>query len=343
MIAKMTRLQAQNLQVYERSMKKYLYIIALLLGFPLRAYLQPVPSPEENIPYLMTFGPEAPTSWGDDDYTLIFFFFIPKEYMDPFYIRVFDPEVGGDHDEINGVFNTRMKYDIYGGTGCYSDDDAKGVGPVGNYRSGNLLASKIFGQDPAYDNTWYTFGPFNPAEGEFISDFQGNIFKIIVQGISGDDGNMYRFYLSSLPNDNKPIEGANAFTYKYSFRLWNNPNNVSHIYPYVDEGTTSIQQSNFDWDDDGEIRTVSVERNSQLNVVSGEDVWISSQFNILPGEIGTSLDFQFIKRKEPTVVRNNNVVIIIRNQYGEAMPFYSAPIGGVPRYRYRIAVQPKDK
>ncbi|MCD4711267.1 MAG: hypothetical protein K8R52_10495, partial [Bacteroidales bacterium] len=34
---------------------------------------QPVPNVEENIPYLMTFGEDAETSWGDDDFTQAFF------------------------------------------------------------------------------------------------------------------------------------------------------------------------------------------------------------------------------------------------------------------------------
>jgi len=318
------------------------YIGLLIFLLPVHAFLQPVPAPEENIPYLMTFGPVAETSWGDDDFSLVFFFYVPKDYDDPLYIRVFDPDVGGDHDEVNVEFNTRMKYDVYGGNGCWSEEDARSADPVGNYRSGNLLASRIFGNDPTYDNDWFTFGPFSPTQGEFSRDFDGYLFKIIVEGVSGDDGNMYRFYLSSLPDDNRAIEGANAFTYEYSFRLWNNPNNISHIYPFVDEGTTRVLQQNFDWDDDGEIRTVSVVRNSQLNTVSGEDVWVESQFQIQEEEIGTSLDFQFIKQKEPGVVRNNNVVISIQNQYGEFMPFFTAPIGGIPRYRYKIAVQKKE-
>ena len=35
---------------------------------------QPVPAGDENIPYLMTFGNKAETSWGDDDFSQTFFF-----------------------------------------------------------------------------------------------------------------------------------------------------------------------------------------------------------------------------------------------------------------------------
>lgn len=323
-------------------MKRYIVIFAVLASTWQWAICQPVPAPEENIPHLMIFGKDAETSWGDDDYCLIFFFAVPKDFSNPVYIRVFDPDTGGEIDEINGEFNSRMSYDVYGGTGSYSDEDARETQPVGNYRSGNLLASRVFGLDPEYDNTWFTFGPFNPTEGEYVRDFDANIFKIIVQGIAGDDGNLYNFYLSQDPDNNVPVEGANAFTYEYSFRLHNNPNNVSHIYPYVDDRVVSVRQENFDWDNDGIIRTVSVARNSQFNVVSGEENWASSEFGIYPEEKNHSLDFQFIKRKD-VLVRNNNVVISVRNQYGELMPFFTVPIGGVPKYQYSISVEKKTK
>ena len=69
--------------------------------------------------------------------------------------------------------------------------------PTGNYKSGNLLGSKSFGDQPAYDQKWYTFGPFNPSEGEYVAMFDGYVFKVICDGIEGDDGNLYRYFLST--------------------------------------------------------------------------------------------------------------------------------------------------
>ena len=55
---------------------------------------QSVPSVEEKISFLVTFGGDADTDWGDDDFCQIFFFLVPESLDDPFYIRVFDPEIG---------------------------------------------------------------------------------------------------------------------------------------------------------------------------------------------------------------------------------------------------------
>jgi hypothetical protein len=299
---------------------------------------QPVPAGDENIPYLMTFGPKAGTSWGDDDFSSTFFFLIPKSYSQPFYIRVFDADISGNTDELNGIFDTRMTYSVYGGKECYTNKDAQETSPKGNYKSGNMLASKTFGNQTDYDNKWYTFGPFNPSEGEFVQKFDGYVFKVICDGTAGDDGNLYRYYLSTKMDENKPIEGANAFAYEYSFRMYDDPNEVSHIYPFVDDRTISVKLSNFDWDSDGLIRTVSVARKGQLSKVSAEDNWAEDEFKIFDEEKNTSLDIQFIKRKTPPV-KNNNVVVNVRNQYGELLPFYVIPIGGVPKYKSEVAAK----
>ncbi len=319
-------------------MNRFHIFIVLIFFVGWKVQAQAVPSEEENIPFLVTFGNQADISWGDDDFSQTFFFLVPEAYKGMVFLRVFDPDVGGMHDELNGVFDTKMQYSVHGGKEAYTSPKAQGVDPEGPVKSGNLLATKTFGVDPKYDNKWYTFGPFNPTEGEYVAKFGGYIFKLTCDGISGDDGNMYRYFMSTSGTENIPIEGGNAFAYEYSFRMHDNPKEVSHIYPYVDQECIKIKQANFDWDDDGIIRVSSEVRREQLCAVSGNAVWAESEFAIMDGEKGKSLDFQFIKKG----VKNNNVVINVRNQYGELMPFFSTPIGGVPKYKYNIGVRKKD-
>jgi len=321
-----------------RHMERFTALLGILLCIVVYSKGQPVPAGDENIPYLMTFGPKAERSWGDDDFSQTFFFLIPKANTEPIFIRVYDPDIGGNTDEINGIWDTRTVYSVYGGKECYTSKDAQETQPTGNYKSGNLLASKTFGENAQYDRQWYTFGPFNPTEGEYVAKFDGYIFKVIADGIAGDDGNLYRYYLSTKYDENKPVEGANAFAFEYSFRMHDDPNEVSHIYPFVDDRTITVKLSNFDWDDDGFIRTVSVARRGQTSPVSKEDEWVEDEFKIMDEEHNKSLDIQFIKKKTPAV-KNNNVVVNVRNQYGELLPFYVIPIGGVPKYNPSIAVR----
>jgi hypothetical protein len=321
--------------------KYRILILAFLFGLQTAATIsgQAVPGKDENIPFLVTFGKDGKTSWGDDDFSQIFFFSILKDFKQQFYIRVFDPDCGGEHDEIQGDFNTKTMFSVYGGKGVdpEKNEDSRGLYNGLNYKTGNLLASKIFGTEARYDNKYFTFGPFNPTEGEFNEKWNSYIFKIVCEGVSGDDGNLYRYFLSRDPNNNLAIEGANAFTYEYTFRMWNDFKSVAHIYPFVDTGIVSIKQSNFDWDNDGKILVVSRYKQGIEVPISIEDEWIRSTIPIEPAEVNSSLDFQFHKR-QGDLVKNNNVVVTLENQRGDALKFYSSPIGGVPVYQPKTSI-----
>nr|WP_321450336.1 hypothetical protein [uncultured Carboxylicivirga sp.] len=293
---------------------------------------QPVPGVDENIPNLVTFGSSGETYWGDDNFCQIIFFAIPENYNQPIYIRVFDPDTGGENDELQGNWDTQMRFSIYGGKGSCSNQDARDGNLDGDYDSGAELDSKVFGNDSEYDLNWYTFGPYNPNEGEYLPEDGGYIFKIIIEGIEGDDGNMYRLFLSSSATDNHEVEGAFAYYFKYKFRMHDDINQVSHIYPYMnDTSTVFINQSNFDWDKDGLILVRSVDRPGTPLKTSGDDEWIESSFKIHEKEYFSSLDIRMIKNKQAKII-NNNVVIRLENQDGEGIKLYSIPIGGVPKY-----------
>lgn len=309
-----------------------LVVLAVLVNLNC-SYGQPVPSKDENIPFLVTFGKNGKTSWGDDSFFSVWFFSIPGDYTKPFYVRVFDPDCGGEHDEIQGDFNTRTLFSVYGGAGVDPDvnPDSRGDEKGLNYKKGNLLASRVFGKDARSDNKYHVFGPFNPTDGDFNKKWNSYIFKIVSEGVDGDDGNLFRYFLSADANSDIPLDGANAFTYKYIFRMWNDFKSVAHIYPYIDTGIISVKQSNFDWDNDGKILVVSRYKQGVPVPISSEDNWVNSVIPVEPEEMNSSLDFQFHK-KQGDLVRNNNVVVTTKNQRDEALPFYSSPIGGVPVY-----------
>ena len=319
-------------------MKRYALVISFILSTGIGLFSQSAPAIDENIPYLITFGGNAQTSWGDDDFCQIFYCIIPPSQTGPVYIRVYDPDTGGDLDELKGEFNTIVNFSIYGGNDCWSDTAAQVLKNSENIKSGYLLSSKSFGNEPKYDKKWYSFGPFNPSEGKSVEKLGGRVFKIVSQGISGDDGNLYKYFLSTSPIENVAVEGGNWFTYKYHFRLSDDQKHVSQIYPFVDDKTISIQISNFDWDNDGIIRIFSIAKNGILCDVSGENNWVIREFPIVDEEKNSTVEIQFIKNQS-IQIRNNNVEVIVRNQYGISLPFYVVPIGGVPVYSPKIRMK----
>ena len=323
-------------------MKQTLIYILFILQFfcsPVKA--QQFPSADEKIPFLCTFSKGSDKDWGDDDFVQIYFFIIPQTEKNPVYVRIFDADLGGKNDEIHGSFSSKTRFGVYGGKGAHSHPDAKKQDPSGHFKSGIELASKVFATDTSLDNKWYTLGPFNPVEGELQPELGGYVFKLVIEGMEGDDGNLYRLFLSSQPDNNKPIEGGNAFTYEYSFRLADAKGSVSHLYPFVsnlgnDKKITTVKIKVFDYDNDGILRIVSVAKKGELAKSSGNGNWIETDHKVVNDEINTSLDIQFIKQNES---KNNNIVVNISNQYGEGMAFFSQPIGGVPKYKFKIGVK----
>ncbi len=322
-----------NLEFFMYS-AKYVFCLIILCFTSVNAYSQPVPAEEENIPYLVTFGKDAKNGYGDNDHQQVFFLIVPNTYTKAFFIRVFDPDIGGQHDENIGQFNTTTNFSVYGGKGNYSERNTI-IAPL---QSGTLLSSNNFSYNAAIDGQWYGLGPFDPSQGEWIADLGGRIFKVVCTGISGDDGNLFRYFISTEPNRNVAIEGANTFTYEYTFRLPSNSNEVVHIYPYIDKNVISVKQFNFDFDQDGSIQIISASKNGEQVAVSGNANWQSSVHQITEAEQNKSLDIRFIK---PTTnaIENNNIGFYITNQYGELLPFYTVPIGGIPRYQYDISIK----
>ena len=133
---------------------------------------------------------------------------------------------------------------------CQPEPAAQQTDPKGDYKAGTLLDSRSFTQSDKYDNNWYSFGPLDPKEGEYIEEFKGYVFKVISEGVQGNDGNLFHYFFSRGPNVNIAIEGANAFGYEWTFRMPSESNAVCHLYPYITDDVVSIQQFNFDWDDD---------------------------------------------------------------------------------------------
>lgn len=311
-------------------------LVALWALLPRTAQAQAVPNAGERVESLVTFGGQSDKMWGDDDFTQTFFFLIPERQRGPVYIRVWDPDCGGKNDDLKGAANTTTSFSLYGGTGTFSGPQARDPRPTNPTPPGRLLKSVTFGADPKYDGKWYTFGPLNPLEGELVDEFKGHVFKLVARGLTGNDGNLYRYFFSTSPTENVSVEGGNAFTYEYCFRLPATASKTTvHLYPFVNDKVVSIKQSNFDADNAATLNVFSIAKNGQPGTMSGDGEWTSSVFPVSPKEHGLSLDFRLTSTKPAP----NDMVFYVTDQYDTAMPFFAIPLGGPPRYQYDINVK----
>lgn len=203
---------------------------------------------ESAAAFVATFGSAAAPEEGDDDYVQIIFFEMPDGPADALYIRVFDADTGGANDE-PGVTpltgDTVMTYTVRGGGGAYTTGDARSDHPstVG-INSGALLAQRVIGMDGTLDDQWLTL-PITRTQGDLVGSRR--VFKLAVQGASGDDGNVYHVAISSSAIDNVAVAGARVFAFSWCIMLPNQGDQVS-VYPYVPSGTSIVTQYNFDLD-----------------------------------------------------------------------------------------------
>lgn len=294
---------------------------------------QSLPHESENIDFITTFSNQADKSNGDDDYQQTFFIVLPKTINTTFFIRVFDPDTGGAHDEVKDNAS-KTRFSIYGGKGSFSDPKSREITPKKNDKPGLLLGAKTFNDAPQYDNNWFVFGPFNPKEGELINEMEGYVFKIVVDGLEGRSGNMYRFFISQDHDANRALEGVNAFTYKYTFRLMPKADAVALFYPFVNKEVVSLKIHTFDFDNDGKILLYSTNKNRQKVKHSNDNEWSESTHVIDEEEKNTTVNIQIVKKDN----RKNDMVMYVTNQYNKQVPFYAIPIGGPPKYRYKVNI-----
>jgi len=171
--------------------------------------------PARALSQLATFGNMSEECCGDDDFSQTIFLAIPGTYEGDFFLRVFDPDCGGEYDMPTGHWETNTIFEVFGGEGCISALDARKTSPSGNYRSGIVLERQLFARESEVDGSWVTFGPFRASMGESLDTYPGyRFFKLIVEGRTGNDGNIYGLQVSRKPNAVAAIRKAVFFEYE---------------------------------------------------------------------------------------------------------------------------------
>ncbi len=209
--------------------------------------IYPLPHPGHTFvlpdAYISTFGPAAPSTEGDDDHIQVIYFELPDTAPSDLYVRIFDADTSNEHDvrdRILNVFNTVMTYTLRGGPGAYVvalDDNPSVV------TAGQMITQVVVGADGALNNAWLTL-PITLSQGEQIGGLR--VFKLVVQGAAGDDGNGYHVILSAASDSNVIVTGARVFAFEWCVVLPGAGDEVT-VYPYVPSGANTIVQNNFDF------------------------------------------------------------------------------------------------
>ena len=130
------------------------FLLSFLWVVPAAAAL-----PEVDHLRLITYGAEANTREGDDDFVQVVLLDVPAATPAPIRVRIFDPDAGGALDVFFGwgEFDTATRFSVYGGPGAVSAPGLRGAKPTPEeVHAGERLAERVFAVDPEADGQWVT-------------------------------------------------------------------------------------------------------------------------------------------------------------------------------------------
>ena len=150
----------------------------------------------QETPLVVTYGPEASTAEGDPDFREVIFLSVPDGLEDRLYLRVFDPDTGGEHDLVYDVpDDTQVRFTLFGGEGAYTGAAGAGVeAGAEQLAAGAALGEQVIAASAALDDRWQTLFTVAAEQGEAVGGRR--VFRLQVEGVAGDDANLYAVTLS---------------------------------------------------------------------------------------------------------------------------------------------------
>ncbi len=107
---------------------------------------------------------------------------------------------------------------------------------------GKLIEREAFGEDPALDNEWHTFATLDPADGELVDGYM--VFKLLVEGAAGNDGNAFDVAVSTSEARNVSPEGLMVLNDAPTLRL--DGEGVAELRFWIPSKAKSVTVHNFD-------------------------------------------------------------------------------------------------
>lgn len=262
---------------------------------------------------LVTYGPSASTREGDDDFRQIIYFRIPAGYTDSLYLRIFDADCGGEYDSRYGEWDAEFSYRLYGGDGVFTNPVRKTPAAIYDAAHDDLMLSELsFGIDNFADGQWSNFPAFVPSAGEKYENYY--YLKLVIEGSSGNDGNIYDVFVSSHPKRNIRPEGLEIFDYTPTIRL-PEADIFAEMRFLVPEKTDLIYVHNFDIA--GGIMGLETSFRSNIPVQSSEqDSWAETVIELKERETGKLCAVTFAGGAEIP----NDATFFVNDDFGNALP-----------------------
>jgi len=270
-------------------------LIGLVVGGALA--LAGAPAALAQQPLSVTYGLDAPSAEGDPDFREVIFLSVPETLGERLYLRVFDPDTGGEHDMMyGGAEDTETRFALFGGAGALTGVPpvvpAAAEAPTGaaavvagakeEARSaGELIAERRYGPNPVADGRWQTLASFLPSDGELVDGRR--VFRLLVEGLTGNDANLYTVTLSLRDRRNLVPDDLAIFSYLPTLRV-PDERSITELRFDVPPDTAQLRVGNFDLAN-GEVALTTTFRSVPLPA-SGQDAWQTGEVALLEDERG---------------------------------------------------------
>ncbi len=219
---------------------------------------------------LVTYGPEASTAEGDDDFRQVVSIRLPASTAGELYLRLFDADCGGERDDPAADFDTTTRFSLTGAGGV-------------------SLATEEFSVDTLRDDRWYNFATFTAADGE--ADGDDAVFELVALGMTGDDANLWNVAVSTSDKQNRPPDALHLLTLTPSVRL-PRASGRAELRFEVPASAAAITLRNFDAA--GARLTLDTALREDLPVTSsGQGDWAEGTVGLEGGERGAAAAFVF--------------------------------------------------
>jgi PKD repeat protein len=289
-------------------MNRILKLLALkLLVFPAWLFAQ------ENV-LMVTYGPAAAIAEGDDDFKQIILLQIPESVTDSLYLRIFDMDCGGTQDlALGGNWDTQTRFMLYGGASAFSAATIQSSFPnAADLAAGILLKSEVAGENALLNNEWRTFARFLPSAGEKVGGYY--YLKLVVQGVNGNDANVFDVRLSQSESQNKMTVGAKLFSYAPTVRL-RKEDPFASVKFLIPENLQKILVYNFDLAG-ADVSFETALRSNLLMTSSGQGEWVKNPVTLEKLETGRLCAISFGQGGETP----NDATFYVTDEANKALP-----------------------
>jgi large repetitive protein len=267
----------------------------------------------EDAPLVVTYGPEASTAEGDPDFREVIFLSVPDGLEDRLYLRVFDPDTGGEHDLVyNAADDTQVRFTLFGGEGAYTRVAGAGVDlGAEQLAAGTPIGEQVVAASAALDDRWQTLFSVTADQGEAVGGRR--IFRLQVEGVAGDDADLYGVTLSLRDRRNLAPQDLEIADFAPTARVPDKAR-VTELRFRVPADAEKLTVRNFDAAN-GSLAFVSAFRSAPLTA-SRQDEWRESEISLQPDERGQIAAITIAGGDEIP----NDVTLEIRDQAGQLLP-----------------------